>query len=194
MYNLGVALFNNKRFDEALQVLAKLMAAYPNREEIPWARRIRGHIYVLQQHWPRAIGELRVGLSMTPGDREMQTLLATALNGQGIDLGTAGKHADAATSFRRALEIDPASASVRHNLATALLDSGDLAGAMAEAQRNLERHPTDGGSYDLIGRALAMQGKLDEAIAQLEQALRLSPGEPAIREDLQRVLAARRRQ
>ena len=194
MYNLGIALFNNKRFDEATQALAKLLADYPNREEIPWARRIRGHIYVLQHNWPRAIGELRVGLSMMPRDKEMQTLLASALNGQGIDLGTAGKHAEAAAAFRRALELDPDSASVRHNLATTLLDSGDLVGALAEAQRNLDRHPTDAGSYDLIGRALAMQGKIDEAIAQLEQALRLSPEDAAIREDLQRVLAARRRQ
>jgi tetratricopeptide (TPR) repeat protein len=194
MYNLGVGFFNNKRFDEALEVLAKLLAEYPNREEIPWARRIRGHIYVLQHNWPRAIGELRVGLSMIPRDKEMQTLLASALNGHGIDLGTAGKHAEAAAAFRRALEIDPASASVRHNLATALLDSGDFSGAIAEAQRNLEQHPADAGSYDLIGRALAMQGKLDQAIAQLEQALRLSPDEATIREDLQRVLAARRRQ
>jgi tetratricopeptide (TPR) repeat protein len=194
MYNLGVGFFNNKRFDEALEVLAKLLAEYPNREEIPWARRIRGHIYVLQHNWPRAIGELRVGLSMIPRDKEMQTLLASALNGHGIDLGTAGKHAEAAAAFRRALEIDPASASVRHNLATALLDSGDFSGAIAEAQRNLEQHPADAGSYDLIGRALAMQGKLDQAIAQLEQALRLSPDEATIREDLLRVLAARRRQ
>ncbi len=194
MYNLGIALFNNKRFDEAIQVLAKLLADYPNREEIPWARRIRGHIYVLQHNWPRAIGELRVGLSMMPQDKEMQTLLASALNGQGIDLGTAGKHAEAAAALRRALELDPDSASVRHNLATALLDSGDLAGALAEAQQNLERHPTDAGSHDLIGRALAMQGKLDDAIAHLEHALRLNPEDGVIREDLQRVLAARRRQ
>ena len=194
MYNLGVALFNNKRFDEAIQVLAKLRADYPNREEIPWARRIRGHIYVLQRNWPLAIGELRIGLSMMPRDKEMQALLASALDGQGIDLGTAGQHADAAAAFRRALEFDPDSASVRHNLATALLDSGDLASALAEAKGNLERHPTDAGSYDLIGRALAMQGNLDEAIAHFEQALRLSPEDAAIREDLQRVLAARRRQ
>jgi tetratricopeptide (TPR) repeat protein len=194
MYNLTVALFNNKRYDEVLQVSAKLLSEFPNREEIPWARRIRGHVYVLQRNWPRAIGELRVGLTMTPHDTEMQTLIASALNGQGIDLGTAGRHADAAAAFRQALAIDPASASVRHNLATALLDSGDLEGAMAEAHRNLERHPADAGSYDLIGRALATQGKFDEAITQLEQALRISPGEAAFREDLQRVLAAHRRQ
>jgi tetratricopeptide (TPR) repeat protein len=193
-YNLGVALFNNKRFDEAIQVLGPLVAEYPMRQEVPWARRIRGHSYILLHKWPEAIAELRMTLAMTPYDKQAQALLASALNSQGIELGTAGKHGEAVAIFRRALEFDSSSASVRHNLATALLDSGDLAGALSEAQRNVEFHPTDAASYDLIGRALAMQGKFDAAVVQLEQAGRLNPDDPAIREDMERVLAARKRQ
>jgi tetratricopeptide (TPR) repeat protein len=191
-YNLGVALFNNRRFEEAIQVLGILVAEYPMREEVPWARRLRGNSYIMLSKWPEAIAELRLALSMTPHDRQSQTLLASALNSQGIELGTAGKHDQAAAAFRQALAIDPDSAGVRHNLATALLDSGDITGAMAEAERNIERHPADAASYDLIGRALAMQGKFDAAIVQLEQARRLNPDDPAVRDDLERVLVARK--
>jgi Flp pilus assembly protein TadD len=191
-YNLGVALFNNRRFQEAIDVLATLVSEYPMREEVPWARRLRGNAYIMLNQWANAIVELRLALSMSPHDEKSQTLLAAALNGEGIELGTAGKHAEAAAAFRQALALDPDSASVRHNLATALLDSGDITGALAEAQRNIERHPADAPSYDLAGRALAMQGNVDAALVQLEQARRLKPDDPAIHEDLERVLAARK--
>jgi len=43
----------------------------------------------------------------------------------------------------------------------------------------------------LIARALALQGQYDEAVEQLQQALRLSPNNRDIQDDLRQVLAAR---
>lgn len=40
-YNLGVGLFNAKKFDEAIHELGILAAEYPMRSEIPSARRIK---------------------------------------------------------------------------------------------------------------------------------------------------------
>jgi protein O-mannosyl-transferase len=186
-YNLGVALFNNKQYDAAISELGPLLAEHPDREEIPWARRIRGHSYMMLRKWRDAYGELRVALSMTPWDAQTKTLMVDAMNSQAIELGTAGKHTEAVAVFKRALEFDPDSASLRHNLATALLDSGDADGALAEGRRVVADHPADAASYDLIGRALATQGKREEAIQNLEQALRLAPSNEQFQEDLRAV-------
>ena len=79
----------------------------------------------------------------------------------------------------------------RRNLAAALMDSGDPAGAEHEARLAVSLgHDAD--SYDLLARALALQGKISDAVAELRRALELSPHDVRIEDDLQRVLAARR--
>jgi cytochrome c-type biogenesis protein CcmH/NrfG len=64
--------------------------------------------------------------------------------------------------------------------------------AAAEAQHAIALNDGDAISYDLLGRALALQGKYDEAIAQFNQALRIRPADATIREDLAQVLAVSR--
>jgi len=185
-YNLGVALFNTKRYDEAIDELTALAAEHPLREEVPWARRIVGHVYSIRGKWQEAIAQFRMVLAMTPNDIETRRLYAHALNSWGIELGTAGEHARAVAAFKGSLEQDPNSAGVRHNLATALLDSRDLAGAVAEATKALEERPADASLYNVLGRALAMQGQFKEALMNLEAAVKLRPDDPALRADLTR--------
>lgn len=126
-------------------------------------------------------------LAMTPNDIETRRVYANVLNSYGIELGTAGEHARAVAAFKGSLEQDSNSVGVRHNLATALLDSRDLAGAVAEAKRALEERPIDAGLYNVLGRALAMQGQFKEALINLEAAVKLRPDDPALRADLKRV-------
>jgi tetratricopeptide (TPR) repeat protein len=191
-YNLGVTLFNLKQLDESIAALQILVDEHPSREEIPWARRTIGHALSLQRKWPQAIDQLRVALSMAPFDGQTKSLLAAAYSGQGLVLVDRGQFREAAQSFREALKFDPDSAKLRHNLAAALIDGGDLAGGLAEAQQTSARYPTAAGAHDLIGRAQAMQGNVEEAIKHFEQAVKLAPDDTAIRDDLQRALAARR--
>ena len=186
-YNLGVTLFNTKRYDEAIHHLTTLAAEHPMREETPWARRTIGHAYSVQGKWPEAITQFRMVLAMTPYDTQTRRLYADALNSYGIELGTSGEHVRAVEAFRGSLAQNPDGSAVRHNLATALLDSGDLPGAAAAAGKALEQSPTDAGLYNLRGRALAMQGEFKDALVNLEAAVKLRPEDPALREDLSRV-------
>ncbi len=190
MYNLGVALVNLKQFNEAIQALEPLIARFPLREEVPWARRLRGQAYIMLRQWSPALTELRMTLSMTPRDEEARRLLGYAYFSQGVELVNQQNFRDASQSFRSALEYDPQNTSLRYNLAAAMIDSGDVAGGIAEARAVVERDPTHADSYDLIGRALAIQGKLEEAVESLRQAVRLKPDDPGIRDDLARVQAA----
>ncbi len=193
-YNLGVALYNTGRFDEAIHELQILVAEQPLREENPWSRRLIGQAYLAQHKRPEAIEQFGEVLKMTPRDTLARSLLIDALIGHGVESGTAGRHADAIAAFRQGVALDSNNARLRANLATALIDAGDPVGAATEAQHAIALNSADAVSHDLLGRALALQGRYDEAIAQLNEALRISPSDATIRHDLERVLAARRQQ
>jgi tetratricopeptide (TPR) repeat protein len=186
-YNLGVSLFNLKRFDESRAALQQLVREYPWREEVPWSHRIIGHTYAIQRNYPEAAAEFRMVLAMTPGDRGTKSLLVETLDRQGVALGTAGDHNGAIQAFRGALSLDPANAGVQHNLATALLDSGNVPDGIAAAREAVALKPDDALSQNLLGRALAMQGLYDEALPHLEAAAKLNPQDAQMKEDLDRV-------
>jgi tetratricopeptide (TPR) repeat protein len=191
-YNLGVELYNMQRFDEAILELNTFAGENPMLDVVPSARRILGDAYTIQRKWLLASNQYRLALSMIPNDPATTQKMVTAMNNEGLALAEAGRFDEAVTIFRRAVQWDPQNWSARHNLAAALLDVRDAPGAEAEARLAIETNPASAGSHDLLGRALAIQGKFDEAIVQLREALRLSPGDNQTREDLDRVLIASR--
>jgi protein O-mannosyl-transferase len=192
-YNLGITLFNQKDYAGTIRELEQLARDFPMREEIPLARRAIGNAYAQQQKWADAIAQYRLVLSMVPSDQIALRLLVETLLHQGTSLASAGRPSEAIAAFREARDRDPSNAIARHNLAVALFDSGDLASALAEARLTIATIGGDAASYDLIGRALALQGKFDEAADALEQALRLNPNDRETQDDLKQVAAARER-
>jgi tetratricopeptide (TPR) repeat protein len=191
-YNLGAALFNAEQFDDAARELVAMADEYPTRDEAPLARRLAGRAYALQRNWPDAIAQLTLAISMVPGDATSRTWLSHALNGQGLALVKSGKFDEAAMYFRRAAAFDATRVDVRHNLVSALLDAGNAAAAEHEAREAIAAAPKDPESHDLLGRALALQDRIGEAVAQLRRARELAPNDARIRDDLERVLAASR--
>ncbi|HEV3215531.1 MAG TPA: tetratricopeptide repeat protein [Vicinamibacterales bacterium] len=186
-YNLGVTLFNMGRLDEAIVELKGMADEHPLMAEVPSARRIMAQAYALEHNWPKAINEATLSLSMAPRNAETLKLLADNLNNQGLELAGAGKFDQAVPLFRRAAAAEPQRSDLRHNLAAALFDNHDPAASEREARQAVALDSTDAGSYDLLGRALAVQGKIANAIAQFEQALRLAPNDPQFNDDLNRV-------
>lgn len=84
----------------------------------------------------------------------------------------------AAELSRRALEINPAAMlPARLYRATSLLNLGDYSGAETEARAALG---TDlaARAHHLLGVAIAKQGRLAEAVSELEESLRLAPSAP----------------
>ena len=186
-YNLGVALYNLKRYDEAIRELDVLVATYPLREEVPWSRRLMGHAYARLSRWPDAIAQLRMTLAMTPADAEARRLLVDSYNGYGIELAERQNFPAAITAFRDALALDDSNATARYNLATALFDAGQMQESLTHAQRALVQNPDNADAYHLVGKLMALSGRTDEALANLETAARLRPFDDLIREDLARL-------
>jgi tetratricopeptide (TPR) repeat protein len=183
-YNLGIALFNLKRYDEAIDALDVLVKEHPMREEAPWARRLMGHAYIRLARWPDAIMQLRTTLAMTPADTEARRLLVDAHNSYGVDLAQAQKFIEAIAQFRAALSYDDRNPSARYNLATALYDAGQMNDSFTEVERAIAARPANADAHHLKAKLLALQGRRAESLATFETAIRLRPDDPVIREDL----------
>jgi Tfp pilus assembly protein PilF len=186
-YNLGITLFNLKRYDEAIDTLDVLVTEYPMREEVPWARRVMGHAYIRLGKWPDAIAQLRMTLAMTPADTEARRLLVDAHNSYGVDLAQAQTFVDAIAQFRAALGYDERNASARYNLATALFDVGQMNDSFTEVERAIAVDPANADAHHLKAKLLALQGRRAESLATFETAIKLRPDDPVIRQDFARI-------
>ena len=92
-----------------------------------------------------------------------------------IALGNAyqltGRHDAALATFRRLIEIDPASGLGDENLGIAQLQVQDFPAAEASLRRAVAKDPTLGGAYTALGVALAGMGRKAEAIEAWTRAV-----------------------
>lgn len=100
----------------------------------------------------------------------------------------AGRHADAATEFRRALEARPESVEARVNLGAVLALSGDREGAAGQFREVLRVDPGNVTAHFNLGSLLAEGGSPGEAIPHLEAAAVSRPRDAEARRLLARAL------
>jgi Tfp pilus assembly protein PilF len=96
----------------------------------------------------------------------------------------AGYWRDSETLYGRALALRPDNAVAHVNLATALLERNDAAGAETHAREALRLDPGHPEPSRILGNALARQGKLDEAIAVYRSAVAARPDDAILRSNL----------
>src|SRR5260221_240895 len=86
-----------------------------------------------------------------------------------------GNYVEAKKFYEKSLELDPNYKAIYNNYAICLRDCGDLEKAMDVADRGLKVQSTYKPSlYSTIGTILEQQGKLDDALFNFKEALRLS--------------------
>jgi len=186
-YHLGGELFNQGKHDEAYVRLAKFVEQEPYALEAVRARLMMGRTLLLRRDYAAAIDQFRLVLSMTARGDESHTvafgLMGDALFGQ-------DQFDEAARYYRGYLAAKPDDVSARGNLAKTLFNNGDIDGAAAEARAILKIRD-DAVARDLLGRALASQGRLDEARKEFERALAADPNFQQARDDLAMIARAR---
>jgi tetratricopeptide (TPR) repeat protein len=87
----------------------------------------------------------------------------------------AGRSAEAAEAFRKAVAAEPDSVPARVNLGSALGQLGDVDGAIEEFRSALEREGDNRAALYNLGTLYASRGRLDEAVAHLVRLLALTP-------------------
>jgi protein O-mannosyl-transferase len=120
---------------------------------------------------------------------------AQAHNDFAVLLMSLQQDAAAKSQLDRALELDPNLAKAQANLSLLCAKHRDYAAAIRHGERALEIDPKQIDCYHYIAVALRGQGKFDEAIAQLEQLIKIAPDYEVARKELEitRAMRARRR-
>jgi protein O-mannosyl-transferase len=171
--NLGIALSEIGRWTESI----------PEYEEAarldPGSARIRYNLGNAFLH----TGELSDAIASYQEGRRLADDPNIELN-LGIALARAGRVAEAAPAYARALKLDPDFAKALYYLGNALLQLGRPDEAIASYERYLRLKPDNPDACYRLATALVGAGRAQEAIAWYENALRLRSGFPEAQNDL----------
>jgi tetratricopeptide (TPR) repeat protein len=189
---LGQAALERGDFREAADQLEKALRGAPgaNRLHYPLSRAWRG----LGDEAKAAEHLGKVGtVGVRPFDpilEEVESLRTgeRARLENGKRAYNAGRVAEAAEEFRRALEVRPESVEARINLAAALARQGDRDGAIARLREAVELAPANATARFNLGLLLAAGGSSPEAIDHLAAAVAARPQDAEARRELARLL------
>jgi len=174
---LGFALFQEGNSREAVVEFEKALAVDPKHwkahNNLALASIDLGELEVAEAHY-------RESLAIEP-----QPAIYSDL---GFVLEREGLGEEASEMYRKALELDPGSAAAHYNLAGSLARRGEFAAAEDHFRAALAENP-NAQTYTGLGIVLGRQGRVDEAIANLNEAIRVDPEQPAAYDQLGAILA-----
>ena len=157
--NLGIALANQGRLDEAVVHYSEALQLDPRFPERP--HRNLGDALVSQGKFDEAVMHYWKALQLDPSSAETH-------NNLGVALASQGKFADAIVHYSQALKLNPNNTEAQNNLRVALVGQGNLADAIVHYS------PSSAEAHRNLGDVLASQGKFDEAISHYSESLRLN--------------------
>ena len=164
-YNLGVALNDKGKLDEAIAAYRAAIAVKPDFAD---AHCNLGAALKDQGKLDQAIAAYRQAIAIKPNYAMAHSNLGIALNDQGI-------LDEAIAAYRQAIAIKPDYAEAHSNFGNALKNQGRLDEAVAAHRQAITVKPDFAEAHSNLGNALKNQGKLDEAIAAYRQAIAIKP-------------------
>jgi len=176
--NLGAALLDDGRVEEAAQHYEKALAIQPNYGP---AHNNMGVALAARGRLGDAIAAYQRAAALDPTYPDPEFNVGNALLRQ-------DRSADAIPHFRRALELAPGSADVYTNLGIALSDAGYAAEAVDAFGKALRLDPGTAKTHRNLGNALAATGKPKEALDELRRAVAIDPTDGASHYDLASLL------
>jgi tetratricopeptide (TPR) repeat protein len=160
---MGFALFQQGRSEEAVVVLEKALAVDPQHwkahNNMALASIDIGELELAEAHY-------RESLAIEPQ--------AAIYNDLGFVLERQGLGEDAAEAYRKALQLDPASASAHYNLGAFLARTGEYEEAEGHLRAAVEEDPNTQ-AYTGLGIVQLQQGRADEAVGSLRAAIDVDP-------------------
>ena len=162
---LGTALYNQKKWDDAIAVLRQSLDDFPHNERVHY---LLGQALTKMGRDSAAVAHARRAVALNPIKVEFL-----------IGLGEVCLHfehcADAVDAAERATTLDSTNATARHLLGKAHAQTGNLAEAVQAYQRALWIAPDDAAILNSLAATYSRQGKFAEARDILEKVLALAP-------------------
>ena len=168
-FNLGDVLYEQDRYEEALEVTR---VAVEQRPDFSGTHANLGAILNKLGHFEEAEKSLRRALELNPQAKNAHRVLGKVLYNQ-------GRHDEALATIRIAVEQDPDFAEAHANLGTILNALGRFEEAETHLRRALELNPQEVDLFSRLAEALMPQGRYDEAMDALAQSAGLDPASPA---------------
>lgn len=181
---LGQLALVRREYTEALKWLQQAEAGAPDRGEIQYsigvAYRGLGELDRARQHLERAVAGRGPAQPFPMTDPRMLELAQLRDDSAVHDLRgqqafKAGRYAEAAEEFRKAVAAAPQRPGPRQNLASALLEMGELDGARQTLREVLEVAPDSAEAHFYLGALLTPSETRGQAEQHLRQAIALDP-------------------
>ena len=173
---LGFALFQQGKSKEAVVALEKAVAVDPKHwkahNNLALAAVDSGELEVAEAHYRESLA-----IKAQPA----------IYNDLGFVLEREGLPDEAAEMYRKAIRLDPQSAPAHYNLGSSLARGGRYAEAESHFRKALKVSPNTQ-TYTGLGILLAQLGRTDEAIANLQAAIKADPKNAVAHQKLGEVL------
>jgi tetratricopeptide (TPR) repeat protein len=181
--NLGTALQEHKRFDDAIRHHERAIDLQPDYapayNNLGAALRAAGRT-------DDAVARYRRALELRPDFPSASFNLGNALAAQ-------GKTGASEQQYRQALKRSPQSVEARNNLGVLLAKQGDRAGAIREFRAALAIDERSVQAHRNLGNTLIDTGEIGEGLQHLERAAALAPDDPDSLYDIATVLLQQKR-
>lgn len=162
---VGVALAGMKKYDEALQYLSQARQADPKLESVMLDLAL---VHLATGKREAARRELDALLQAQPQNLKALYLLASVENEE-------GSSDKAAVVYQRVLQLDKAQIAAEYKLALLHLEKGDVQKTEAAADRLTREYPKKSEGYRLKGLVCFHRKNYNDAIAQLQQSVKIAP-------------------
>lgn len=197
--NIGVALFREKKLDEAEAKFRAVVARDPGGVEaklhLGQVLQTEGKLAESATYYQEALvrqprsarGQLNLGIALVQMGKSAEGLAhleqareidpdsASVRAGLGFGLVASGRAAEGLEEFRQAVALEPFSASIRHNLAIELVRLGRPAEAIEHFEAMSAIDPNNPAPYYGLGSVYARLGQPARAIEEYRKALALAP-------------------
>jgi protein O-GlcNAc transferase len=164
-YNLGVVLFNNRQYDEAIVNFKKAVEQNPN---LIHAYNYLGNAFQEKKQFNESIACYEKAIQVNPAD-------PTAYINLGIAFQNIKQHERAIKYFKAAIQINPNLYQAYDYMGLSLTMESNMEKAMESYQSSLLINPNSEMTLVNLGILISRQGKLNEAENYYKRALQINP-------------------
>ena len=164
-YNVGVMLFNNRQYDEAIVHFKKALELNP---DLIHAYNYLGNAFQEKKQFDESITYYQKAIQVNPAD-------PTAYINLGVAFHNTRENEKAVQYFKAALQINPNLYQAYDHMGLSLRLQGDIEKAVESYQSSLLINPHSEMTLVNLGNLIAEQGHLDEAEKFFQRALQINP-------------------